>query len=480
MSSTELGHSRHGIPDAVMQQIDKYVDSLAPQIQPRIVAELDIFQQKTIDSLEEHIVEALSSLFNKGRNSPRASIRGQILDDSPPDVYGGQSLPFADEISRLTRSFVQNLEGADDDIREIFDLTETTPVVGSITLSRGGVDSSNSFPQGRARAFFATAMNAVQDHLDNESVMKDNKLELDGLLGVLSRTIKETARNPEEKARFISPDIKDKVGAKLREQHAFVAERFTGIALNHIKRWLRGNTTTREVGDGIKEEFGDQVKGLAKGIGGLLSGHKMYRSGDGNPRGFVDGRKGDKDEGNYPGGGSGLSKVISDKLSTGLASVHREVRLEFRRVLGDIEKQLFQLLPHEFKQPLEKVLGGNPFDPELDRNAKPQSDHLRNDFTDNIRLKVIGKLRHLIQKVQESLRVSILGVVNGGHRKFERQSWMLVQMMVELKVQKYLPHVKITIPDDIGNEGKVWEIPQLNLEQSATRHRPFLSRLIIT
>jgi hypothetical protein len=26
--------------------------------------------------------------------------------------------------------------------------------------------------------------------------------------------------------------------------------------------------------------------------------------------------------------------------------------------------------------------------------------------------------------VQESLRESILGVVNGGHRKFERESWV--------------------------------------------------------
>ncbi|MBE3049951.1 hypothetical protein IMZ48_47120, partial [Candidatus Bathyarchaeota archaeon] len=110
---------------------------------------------------------------------------------------------------------------------------------------------------------------------------------------------------------------------------------------------------------------------------------------------------------------------------------------------------LFELLPDELQRPLEKVLGGNPFDSQLDEN-NGQGDR---GFGDDIKSKLVSKIRSLMRKVQETLRESILGVVNGGHRKFERESWVFVQSMVEKKVQRYLPKVSISVPDDIGDEG---------------------------
>ncbi|OLN96041.1 hypothetical protein CCHL11_03280 [Colletotrichum chlorophyti] len=426
------------LPDVLAQKVDEYVDSLAPQIQPRIADEIETFQRKTIDSLEDQIVDAFRSLFNKDKNFSGDGSRG--LNDSPPDAYGGQSLPFADEIAKLTRSFTKITDEAGDDLRDIFDLTEGRGGGAPETQSRG-VSSNDLFSQG-AKGFFSTAINAVQDHLDKNQGPGGQRFELDGLLGVLSNTVKDAARNPEEKARLITPEIKEKVGEKLRSQHAPIAEQFTRIALDHIKRWLRGNTSTRDVGDGVKGEIEDQVKDLVKGLGGLFGNKKSSQ--EGTSRGF-----GDRDGEEGGSGGSGFSRVISDKLSTGLAKVHREVRLEFRKVLGVIEKQLFELLPDQFQRPLEKILGGNPFDSQLDRDAGGQADR---GFGDDIKFKLLSKIRGLVRKVQETLRESILGVVNGGHRKFERESWVFVQNIVEGKVQKYLPKVKITVPDDIGNE----------------------------
>ncbi|RYO95616.1 hypothetical protein DL764_007638 [Monosporascus ibericus] len=432
--------SSRGVPELLMKKVDEYVDSLAPQIQPRITSELEVFQQKTIDILETQVIDAFRSLFNKdGGNSAGDSRSPWSLNDAIPDAYGGQSLPFADEIAILTRGFSKITDEAGNDLRDIFDLTEGRDGPGE-TRSRG-VDRTDS-PQG-ARGFLSAAINVVQDHLDNNKG-PGGQFELDGLLGVISNTVKDAARNPEEKARLISPEIKEKVGAKLREQHAPVAEQFTRIALDHIKHWLRGNTSTRDLGDGAKSEIEDQVKDLVKGLGGLFGNKKQ--SSEGSSRGLGD-RDRDGDEGESSGG---FSKVISDKLSTGLTRVHREVRLEFRKVLGGIEKQLFELLPDEFQRPLEKILGGNPFDSQLDRDAGSQADR---GFGDDIKAKLVHKIRGLVRKVQETLRESILGVVNGGHRKFERESWVFVQSMVEQKVQKYLPKVKISVPDDIGNEG---------------------------
>lgn len=419
--------------EVVYKKVDEYVDSLAPQIQPRITAELDIFQQKTIDSLEDQVVDAFRSLFKKDSGDGRD--RGN-LNEAAPDAYGGQSLPFADEIAKLTRSFGKISDEAGDDLRDIFNLTEGSSGPGD-SQSRG-LESSMG---GGARGFLASALDVVSDHLDDGVRNNSGGLKLDGMLGVISNTVKEASRNPEEKARLISPEIKEKVGAKLREQHASIAEQFTRIALEHIKRWLRGNTSSRDLGDGAKAEIEDQVKDLVKGIGGLFGGKKHAEE---SSRAVGD----DSSEGG--GGGGGFSRVISDKLSTGLAKVHREVRLEFRKILGAIERQLFELLPDEFQRPLEKILGGNPFDAQLDRDAGPQADR---GFGDDLKAKLVSKIRDLVRKVQESLRESILGVVNGGHRKFERESWVFVQGIVEAKVQRYLPDVKIRVPDDIGNEG---------------------------
>jgi hypothetical protein len=422
--------------EVVYKKVDEYVDSLAPQIQPRITAELEVFQQKTIDSLEDQVLDAFRSLFNNNSSDNKA--RGD-LKDAAPDAYGGQSLPFADEIAKLTRNFGQISNEAGDDLRDIFNLTEDRD--GPRETQSRGVESSKA---SGARGFLASALDVVQDHLDdNKNSSGGAGFQLDGLLGVISNTVKDASRNPEEKARLISPEIKEKVGAKLREQHATIAEQFTRIALDHIKRWLRGNTSSRDLGDGAKAEIEDQVKDIVKGIGGLFG---KKHSNEESSRGIgerAQGNDGDERSG-------GFSKVISDKLSTGLAKVHREVRLEFRKILGAIERQLFELLPDQFQRPLEQILGGNPFDEQLDRDAEPNADR---GFADDIKAKLLDKIRDLVRKVQESMREGILGIVNGGHRKFERESWIFVQNIVEQKVQRYLPDVNIEVPDDIGNEG---------------------------
>jgi hypothetical protein len=455
--------SSHGLPEVLMQKVDEYVDSLAPQIQPRIASELEDFQQKTIDSLETQVVDAFRSLFNQdssaGHGNRGSSSGGPWnLSDAAPDAYGGQSLPFADEIAKLTRSFGQISDEAGGDLQEIFALTQGG-------ASRGGPDQARSqdvdFSSG-ARGFLSSAINMVQDNLENRGGSHGGGgqgFEIGGLLGMLSNTIKDASQNPEEKARLISPEIKQVVGEKLRSQHASIAEQFTRIALDHIKRWLRGNTSSRDLGDGAKAEIAEHVGDLVKGLGSLFGNKKSGN--EGSARGFDESsRDGDNS------GGGGFSRVISDKLSTGLARVHREVRLEFRKVLGQIEKQLFELLPDQFQRPLEKILGGNPFDEQLDRDAQPQN--ADRGFADDIKTKLLTKIRDLVRKVQETLRESILGVVNGGHRRFERESWVFVQAMVEQKVQRYLPDVKINVPDDIGNENvSVGSPVQQNLGASA-------------
>lgn len=444
-----------------MKKVDDYVDSLAPQIQPRIASELDLFQQKTIDSLETQVIDAFRSLFSKDKPTSSDGSRGPWnLNDSAPDAYGGQSLPFANEIAKLTRSFGQISDEAGGDLRDIFDLTEGRGGANQ-PQSRGLGDDDGDFSR-KARGFLSSALNAVQENFDDNQGSLGQSFEIGGLLGTISKTIKQASQNPEEKARLISPEIKQTVSDKLRAQHAPIAEQFTRIALEHIKRWLRGNTSTRDLGDGAKAEIVDQVGDLVKGLGGLFT---KKSANEDSARGFDNADRDGQDQGS----GGGFSRIISDKLSTGLAKVHREVRLEFRKVLGEIEKQLFELLPDQFQSPLEKILGGNPFDSQLDRDASGQADR---GFGDDLKTKLLSKVRALVQTLQETLRESILGVVNGGHRKFEHESWVFVQTMVEQKVQRYLPDVEINVPDDIGNENVSVGSPTSNAQMSGNYQAP--------
>ena len=122
MSSSESDGGHHGIPEVVMRHMDKYVDSLAPQIQPRIASELEVFQQKTLDSLEEHVVDTFRSLF--GKNKSDGGDASKSLDASRPDSYGRKSLSFADEVAKLTHGIGKLADEAGDDIHEIFSITE--------------------------------------------------------------------------------------------------------------------------------------------------------------------------------------------------------------------------------------------------------------------------------------------------------------------------------------------------------------------
>ncbi|KAF1955150.1 hypothetical protein CC80DRAFT_549363 [Byssothecium circinans] len=67
-------------------------------------------------------------------------------------------------------------------------------------------------PHTRRWRLCTQALGVVQDHLDDKSHGPGGgqTFQLHGLLGVISNTVKDASRNPEEKARLISPEIKEK------------------------------------------------------------------------------------------------------------------------------------------------------------------------------------------------------------------------------------------------------------------------------
>ncbi|EPQ27469.1 uncharacterized protein PFL1_05007 [Pseudozyma flocculosa PF-1] len=464
-ASQDLGKSRHGIPDVVMAQIDRYVDSLRPQIEPLIAREIDTFQRATVDGLDEQVIAAFRGLFNKppsgssrdgpGVPSGMPTAGARSIDDRPPDFYGGRALPFANELATFAKSIQDAMDDADDDLGQIFSLTGSGSQIqqgGQQGQSRAAVDGAgngSAFGKG-ARGFLSAALEAVSDVAG--AAGSGQPARFGGILDVLSDAVKDASCDPEQKARILIPDVREKVGAMLRQQHAPIPGRFTDIALEHLKRWLRGNTSTRDLGDGLKGE----ISSLVSGLSGMFS--KSSGGGGSKDRSAshaTDGDPAEGGQGDSGGGKGGFSGVISDKLSTGLARVHRDVRVDFRKALGQIEKQLFEALPDEIQGPLEKVLGGNPFDPSLGPGGPGSGNNSAGSrgLGDDIKAKLIDSLRRLIRRLQQALQAAITSIVAGGHRKLEGATWRYVQQEVESKVRKFLPKVRITVPDDIGNEG---------------------------
>ncbi|PWN48509.1 hypothetical protein IE53DRAFT_389289 [Violaceomyces palustris] len=222
-----------------------------------------------------------------------------------------------------------------------------------------------------------------------------------------------------------------------------MADKLTRVALDQIKKWLRGNTSSRELGDSLKGEIGNLVSGFSS----MLKGNKSSASQAARAAG------GDRDQTEKQGGVSGL---ISRKLSTGLSKVHKDVRIEFRTVLAAVEKDLFEALPGQIQSPLQKILGGNPFD--LGNNPQSRDRGVISD-------KLAESVTRLINKVQSSLRERVLMVVSGGHRRLEAASWGFVQNKVEEKVQRFLPNVKIVIKE--GEDGDQKPPPQVGAPTSS-------------
>jgi hypothetical protein len=81
--------SSGGLSETLFKKVDDYVDSLAPQIQPRIASELELFQQKTIDSLETQVIDAFRSLFNRDKPQTAAAAPGTKV--MPPQTHTAAS-----------------------------------------------------------------------------------------------------------------------------------------------------------------------------------------------------------------------------------------------------------------------------------------------------------------------------------------------------------------------------------------------------
>jgi hypothetical protein len=451
------GHFRQGLPDFVFQAVDKYVDSLAPQISPIITKEIESFQTQTIDSLEAHLKDAFRSVFagdlsafRQVRDLDQLVITQQRSENvtitQPPNSYGQRGLPIAPSAPNLwvarSGSQERSLSGG----QIILSAITAEYEVGS--KSGGDMEAAQ-----RERNIFQEALGKVSGFAKTQSDCPGLGVELKRFMNKMATDIDKVKVDPDEMAKKILPELRTRVGEVLTKQHAHLAEQMTAAALGQLKKWLRGNTSVRDLGSGVKGDITDAMAvffekssispHLASPGSDLRGGVPTTRSPSTEE---YEERTGAAAEPIQP---HGVAGILSKKLSRGLTHVRSCTRDDFRLILSAIEKTLFDELPESIRGPLAKLFGGDPFDPlvqlppSLDRNGRSVGERGFDIFQE-----IGDKFKAIVECVQKGLRDRVLEVVGGGHRRLETLAWMQVQETVVLKVRKYVPGISVDVEDE--------------------------------
>ncbi|KAK0556071.1 hypothetical protein OC846_001401 [Tilletia horrida] len=500
-----LAPSRHGIPNFVMKHVDKYIDAMRPTLIPLLAHEIDRFQTKTIDSLEDHMSDAFKSIFEGKYTSYKSKVttsaKTRDINDifasheepGVPNEYGERSTPFLD-IPELTEDLdldfdFDPLEHASPEARRALAADDAARKreeeqarrqgdIFSIALQKISQFAESTQGQMGLGAEVADmdglpprdAASAAPSGVPSSAEVRDKGFDLSDELKSKFKDFKSNFRNVageiakarshlEEKARAVAPDLKMQIAELLRQSHLPLAENMITIALTQLKLWLRGHISTRElIGDGASSDFHEALHNLSS----MFKNKAKIRSPSPSPGsrsipapGAADGDEEEAEEldvvvreraQSEEAKVHGVAGVLSRKLSNGLTRVRTETRNDFQRILSTIERTLFDMLPAALRGPLSKVFGGNPFDDDnngqLSRDASAGSNFLKELFD------VREALRKLIEKIQLALRRRVLEVIGGGHRLLERLCWGHVQTTVVSSVRKYVPKVQIDIEDE--------------------------------
>ncbi|KAF8605435.1 hypothetical protein BDV93DRAFT_543498 [Ceratobasidium sp. AG-I] len=423
--------SSFSLPGPVVEWIDKYVDTFAPSISKQVSDEISTFQDATLQSLEDHIKSVFQAVFRgdfsafqpanninefrAAREDPR-----QVTQDSyaiQQQAQFGAGVPNFQYPSTQARSGQLALPEYG---------TRGIPFAGNMgnilstqmaifnPLTNGG----ETAPQ-RERNIFQSAVNKVTDFA------KSADEGIGGKIAAVAHTIDELNIDPLEKAKQVTPELREKVAKVLTDLHAPLADKLTILALTQVKNFLKGSITTKELGEGAMESVSGFMRGFMKSDD---SGSASRGVGGGQDP--------------VPGAPGGFVGLLSEKLSDGLTAIRAHTRGDFRDVLGKIEEALFSSLPDEISGPLMKVLGGNPFSDDGQASRSGDGDGGFNIFDD-----IKDKLRTIIERIQQGLRDRVLEVVSGGHRKLEDKAWGKVQDAIVTKVQKFVPGIQVKLDD---------------------------------
>ena len=339
-----------------------------------------------------------------------------------------------------------------------------------MSVLAAGLDKSGSGHSGddaaqKERNIFQEALGRVSEFAQKESNKGDG--EFQQFMGKMAREIDKVKTDPEEMVKKIVPEMKTKVcsldchthnliklalfkvSELLTKHHASLAEKMTTAALTQLKKWLRGNTSAKEIGEEAKGDITDAITGffdkvsISRSHSPAPHGETRELPGQGSNSPAPPITSNERQTNTVHSQLHGIAGILSKKLSHGLTHVRASTRDEFRSILSAIERTLFNELPESIRGPLAKIFGGDPFDPNLASTA-----HRERGSGGDMLQELGDKFKAIVESVQKGLRDRVLEVVGGGHRRLESLAWVQVQETVVYKVRKYVPGVKVDVEEE--------------------------------
>ncbi|KAG8906336.1 hypothetical protein FRB99_007116 [Tulasnella sp. 403] len=395
-----------GLPENILQAVDKYVDTFEPGISAGVLTEIKEFEERTIQALEDHVKSTIKGIFAGDSSQFQNNKTMDEFRANREQPQTGANLP---QYNYPATNVVASREGGQGNLPEYG--SRGLPFAGG---GAGPAPSQGAQPQ-QERNIFETALGKVKTFAKNAADDVGDAVG-DSVQGIAKR-IDHITDHIDDKLEEIAPEIKEKVSKVLQDLHLGLAEKMTKAALTQVKKFLRGNISLEDLGGSALE-----------GLGGLLKG---FLDRDGPQTRAIDG--------NQP---SGPTALLSNKLSSGLTRIRRSSRDDFRAMLSKIEEALFNSLPDGLKGPLSKIFGGNPFEARAAQQA--QQGGSSDGFFDEIG----DKIREIVERIQHALRDRVLEVVSGGHRRLEDKAWGNVQDAIVNKVRQYVPGVQVQLKDE--------------------------------
>ncbi|KAJ3050277.1 hypothetical protein HK097_008765 [Rhizophlyctis rosea] len=412
------------LPGFVTNAIDNYLDGLHPEMVPRVVAEIENCQNWTLAQVERKVHEVFQQIFSGNFEALTSQNAGTVV---PP----GQTPPTY-EYKPADRGFPQT--GA------VFEGQQF--VADPVEAGANAREIKKTGPQEFAEREFAGLPDVIQGYRDTGSqggaaygerglfsqdqgttdrgLFSDMKAGFNKFADKVQDKVEDVGDSidklqdkldPRQKALELIPKIREWINEILKDHHRGLAELFVGGAIEKGKVYLRGNIEPRDIAS--------DAGGLATSVMSAFGGNSgAGERGLGGERGLVD----------------GLQGIFSKKAMASVRDIRGSARELLHAEIIKREADIWNKLPDGVRRPLEIVFGKDPF------NQQPGAANGERGIMDHGPFRM---LKEALEKLEQSLRNLISGLVQDAHRGLENGAIRQVEDVIMAKVHKVLPNAQL-------------------------------------
>ncbi|KAI8809604.1 hypothetical protein BJ742DRAFT_804417 [Cladochytrium replicatum] len=463
------------IPPAIIEILDLWLDNMKVEMSPKVARHLEEFQGKLLDDTEAKVVLVFEKILN--------------LDDDAFDSLPDDSFPVYGEPSNAIFHTTRSTAPAGDTTRAL--PTPPVPLKDAPKEStRGGFDKV-----GEAFKKFGDHVDDAFDKIGDQINDWNQEME-DKWMDIVRNWIDQFRL--EDKAREITPSIKDKIKGMMHGVHTGLAEKFVEFVIGFVKMILHSNIKAKDIWhtsgtfalnfsnsimdkinpNGInggarseedrhwhgskedlekmrqqqaKEKADQEAQPRSRGIdgGGLEERTRgLELGGDSGElsRGLFDGGKAASPAAQRPEknnklldeGSFAVQGMFASKLAEHLPTLRTKSKELLHSELVTIEHKAWELIPDDIREPIQGLLDEILPDEESGKQVAKKTGGGGNFIEE-----MVEALKELFEIAKRRLRTAIQVLMNQGHEWFEDMAIKAVEGVLLKQMNVHQPNVKV-------------------------------------